>query len=50
MGLGLTISQTIIESIGGRLAARNLETGGAEFSLTVPVLKNSHPDAKEEQQ
>ncbi|GGX88810.1 hypothetical protein GCM10011290_15660 [Vogesella alkaliphila] len=50
MGLGLTISQTIIESIGGRLAARNLETGGAEFSLTVPVIKNSHPDKKEEQQ
>lgn len=50
MGLGLTISQTIIESIGGRLAARNLETGGAEFSLTLPALKNSHPDAKEEQQ
>lgn len=48
MGLGLTISQTIIESIGGKLAAKNLDTGGAEFSITLPMAKPAPEDTKEE--
>ena len=47
MGLGLTISQTIIESIGGKLAAKNLDTGGAEFSITLPMAKSAPEDTKE---
>lgn len=48
MGLGLTISQTIVESIGGRLSARNLETGGAEFAITLPALRDEADDNHEE--
>ncbi len=38
MGLGLTICQTIIESIGGQLSARNKTGGGAEFIVELPPL------------
>ena len=33
LGLGLALSLTIIESFGGRLLARNVDGGGAEFSV-----------------
>ncbi|WP_174875225.1 CHASE domain-containing protein [Vogesella oryzae] len=39
MGLGLTISHTIIENMGGVLHAGNLETGGAEFYFELPMIK-----------
>ncbi|WP_165967730.1 ATP-binding protein [Sapientia aquatica] len=39
MGLGLTISTSIVESYGGQLSARNLEHGGAEFIVTFPIFK-----------
>ncbi len=35
LGLGLAISQQIAENMGGRLEARNLPQGGAEFVLTL---------------
>lgn len=41
MGLGLTISQTIIESVGGTLKVSNNPEGGAEFSVELPPLKTS---------
>lgn len=37
LGLGLSISRSIVELHGGRIAARNLVEGGAEFSFTIPV-------------
>ncbi|MCU7916197.1 MAG: GHKL domain-containing protein [Candidatus Thiodiazotropha sp. (ex Gloverina cf. vestifex)] len=37
LGLGLSISQHIIESMGGTLMARNSEQGGALFSLQLPL-------------
>jgi signal transduction histidine kinase len=36
MGLGLSISQTIIEAHGGRVHAENLPAGGAAFHFTLP--------------
>ena len=38
MGIGLSISRSIVESHQGRIAARPLSAGGAEFSVQLPVL------------
>jgi len=35
-GLGLTICQVIVEAHGGRISARNLADGGAEFRFSLP--------------
>ena len=37
-GLGLYIVRTVTERHGGSVAARNLEGGGAEFEMAIPVL------------
>jgi signal transduction histidine kinase len=39
LGMGLAISQTIIETHGGRIQAENNPDGGACFRFTVPVAK-----------
>ena len=36
-GLGLTICRRIVETYGGRIWARNADTGGAVFSFSLPV-------------
>jgi C4-dicarboxylate-specific signal transduction histidine kinase len=37
LGVGLSISRTIIEAHGGHLRARNREEGGAQFEFTLPL-------------
>jgi two-component system C4-dicarboxylate transport sensor histidine kinase DctB len=37
LGLGLSISQHIVESMGGTLMAGNSEQGGALFTLELPL-------------
>ncbi len=37
LGLGLSIVKTLVELQGGQVAARNLQTGGAELCFTIPV-------------
>lgn len=48
-GLGLTICRAVAEVHGGTITARNRETGGARFNVTLPVatmeLEESHADA-----
>ncbi|MEL6913237.1 MAG: ATP-binding protein [Pseudomonadota bacterium] len=40
VGLGLAISSSIVNDLGGRLTARNAESGGAVFMLTLPLLRD----------
>jgi signal transduction histidine kinase len=40
-GLGLTISRSIVEGAGGRIAAGNRKQGGARFAIELPLRKAS---------
>jgi len=42
LGLGLSISYQIIESMQGELSARNHPEGGAIFRIRLPAARNSH--------
>ena len=46
MGVGLSISRTIVEAHGGHLRARNRTSGGALFEFTLPVFAEG-TDARE---
>ena len=39
MGVGLSISRTIIEAHGGHLRASNTDDGGARFEILLPTYK-----------
>jgi two-component system sensor kinase FixL len=41
MGIGLSISRSIIESHQGRIRARSLSDGGTEFFFELPILQTS---------
>ncbi|HEY4316705.1 MAG TPA: ATP-binding protein [Herbaspirillum sp.] len=40
LGLGLTISSSIVQAMNGQLSASNHPDGGAEFILTLPALSH----------
>jgi two-component system sensor kinase FixL len=41
MGVGLSISRSIIDNMGGRLRADPNPTGGMVFSFTLPAAKTA---------
>ena len=43
MGLGLSISRTIVEAYGGRMRAESMPTGGAAVHFTLPFESGRHP-------
>jgi signal transduction histidine kinase len=45
-GLGLSIAHRLVEAYGGRLAAANRPTGGAEFTITLHVAPPTSADAE----
>lgn len=47
VGLGLAISSGIITDFGGRLTARNGETGGAVFEIRLPSVQDGRAKAAE---
>ena len=47
MGLGLTISTSIVESFGGLLSAHSVITGGAEFVFHFPLVAEHNPFIKD---
>ncbi|MEM6478301.1 MAG: ATP-binding protein [Pseudomonadota bacterium] len=48
VGLGLAISSSIVNDLGGRLTARNAESGGAVFELRLPLLTARSAEARQQ--
>ena len=44
LGLGLSLSRSIVEAHGGRLSGENLPEGGALLSFSLPVVLESTRD------
>jgi two-component system NtrC family sensor kinase len=44
-GLGLAVAQSIVEQHSGSIGARTLDTGGAEFTVLLPVTPPAEPSA-----
>jgi signal transduction histidine kinase len=40
LGLGLSVSRSIIQAHGGRVSAENYPDGGAMFTFEIPVIRN----------
>jgi two-component system sensor kinase FixL len=46
MGMGLSISRTIIEAHGGRISGVNNPVGGATFRFTLPLANDKAQGAR----
>jgi signal transduction histidine kinase len=42
MGMGLSVSRSIIEAHGGRISAENDPDGGAIFFIEIPIYKSGN--------
>jgi C4-dicarboxylate-specific signal transduction histidine kinase len=47
MGIGLSVSRSIVEAHGGRLWAENQKTGGAAFNVALPLIHTSRATLQE---
>jgi len=47
-GMGLAICNRIVQSMSGKISARNLEGGGASFEVCIPVSRKSVPGKREQ--
>ena len=47
MGLGLSLCATLIERIDGEISASNAPSGGAIFTITIPMAEPEHSKAAE---
>ena len=43
LGLGLSLCETLAQGMGGEISAGNQATGGAEFTLKLPLSKQQTP-------
>jgi two-component system sensor kinase FixL len=48
MGIGLSISRTIVEAHGGNIWAEDAEGGGAVFRFTLPRMEAPEEEEEEE--
>jgi two-component system C4-dicarboxylate transport sensor histidine kinase DctB len=46
LGLGLAISSSIVQAMGGQLDAHNHRSGGAEFEVSLPLQQEGDTDAR----
>lgn len=44
-GLGLYIAKAHVQALGGRIRARNRQTGGSRIAFTLPLCPPSSPEA-----
>jgi signal transduction histidine kinase len=42
-GLGLAIARSLVEAHGGQIAAENVATGGARFTIALPITGSNSP-------
>ena len=42
MGIGLSICKSIIAAHSGNISAKNKQTGGAEFSFSLPIMEDTY--------
>ena len=48
MGIGLSVCKAIILAHDGKITAKNLKKGGAQFCFALPLKEASHENSRED--